>query len=67
MKEFILTEDDMNYLPLPKHTPYITEEGVVFTYQPYEISFYAAGAPTFTVPLSEMKPFLTQTALKMLE
>jgi len=66
LKEYILTDDNVNYLPLPKSTPYITEEGVVFIYQPYEISFFAAGMPTFTVPVSKMKPFLTQTALTML-
>lgn len=66
LKEYILTDDDVNYLPLPKNVPYITQEGFVFTYQPYEISFYAAGMPTFTVPVGKMKQFLTQTALKML-
>ncbi len=66
LKEYILTDDNVNYLPLPKSTPYITEDGVVFIYQPYEISFFAAGMPTFTVPVSKMKPFLTQTALTML-
>lgn len=65
LKEFILTDDDVNYLPMPTHTPYITEKGFVFTYQAYEITFYAAGMPTFTVPFNKMKPFLTQTALKM--
>ena len=66
LKEYILTDDDINYLPMPRHAPYITDKGFVFTYQPYEISFYAAGMPTFTVPVSKMKPFLSQTALKML-
>lgn len=66
LKEYILTDDDVNYLPMPRHAPYITDKGFVFTYQPYEISFYAAGMPTFTVPVSKMKPFLSQTALKML-
>ena len=67
LKEYILTDDDVNYLPMPKNAPYITEEGVVFTYQPYEISFYAAGMPQFIVPAEKMKPFLTQTALNMLK
>lgn len=67
LKEYILTDDNVNYLPLPNTEPYITKEGFVFIYQPYEISFYAAGAPTFTVPVDKMKPYLTTTALKMLE
>ena len=67
LKEYVITDDDVNYLPMPKHTPYVTKKGMVFIYQPYEISYYAAGAPTFTIPLKKMKPFLTQTAKEMLE
>lgn len=67
LKEYILTDDDVNYLPMPRHTPYVTKKGMTFIYQPYEISFYAAGAPTFTVPLKKMKPFLTHTAKELLE
>lgn len=67
LKECIITDDDVNYLPMPKHTPYVTKKGMVFIYQPYEISYYAAGAPSFTIPLKKMKPFLTQTAKELLE
>ena len=67
LKDCIITDDDVNYLPMPKHTPYVTKKGMVFIYQPYEISYYAAGAPTFTIPLKKMKPFLTQTAKELLE
>lgn len=65
LKEFILTDDDVNFLPLPNHAPYITAEGVNFIYQPYEISFYAAGMPQFVVPLSDMQRFFTVTAQRM--
>ena len=67
LKDCIITDDDVNYLPMPKHTPYVTKKGMVFSYQPYEISYYAAGAPSFTIPLKKMKPFLTQTAKELLE
>ena len=67
LKEYVITDDDVNYLPMPRHTPYVTKKGMVFIYQPYEISYYAAGAPTFTIPLKKMKPFLTHTAKEMLE
>ena len=67
LKEYILTDDDINYLPMPEYTPYITEDGIVFSYQPYEISFYAAGMPSFVVSLNDMKPYLTYTARKMLD
>lgn len=67
LKEYVITDDDVNYLPMPRHTPYVTKKGMVFIYQPYEISYYAAGAPSFTIPLKKMKPFLTQTAKELLE
>ena len=67
LKEYIITEDNINFMPMPRHAPYVTKKGITFSYQPYEISFYAAGAPEFTVPLKKMKPFLTQTARNLLE
>lgn len=66
LKEFILTEDDVNFLPMPQQPPFVTDDGIVFIYQPYEISFYAAGAPQFTLSLKKMRPFLKQTARQML-
>ena len=67
LKDYILTEDDVNYLPLPNHAPYVTKQGVEFTYQPYEISFYGAGMPSFVVSIGNLRPYLTATALDMLE
>lgn len=67
LKEYILTDDNVNNLPLPQNPPYVTEDGVKFTYQPYEISFYAAGMPEFTVSKADMRPFLNVTAKRMLE
>ncbi len=66
LKTYIISEDDVDYLPMPHHTPYVTQKGVVFTYQPYEISFYAAGMPEFAVTLNDMKPYLSVTAKRML-
>ena len=65
LKEYILTEDDVDHLPLPNAEPYITERGVNFVYQPYEISFYAAGHPSFVIPLRMAKHYLTSAARKM--
>lgn len=65
LKNCLLVEDDVNYLPLPRTAPYLTQEGMVFTYQTYEIAPYAAGMPSFTVPLSKIRPFLTATALQL--
>lgn len=44
----------------PAVTPWIVEEGVVFSYEPYEIAPYSAGIPTFTIPYSKIEPFLTE-------
>ena len=45
-------------IPMPQYPPYLTSEGLTFTYQEYEIAAYAAGRPTFTIPLSQIKPQL---------
>lgn len=65
LKEMLITDNDVNYLPLPTTAPYITDKGVTFIYQQYEIAPYAAGMPQFTLPLETIRPYLTATALKM--
>lgn len=45
-------------LPIPSLTP----EGVVFSFQPYEISCFAAGCFHFTIPYNSLKPYLTDRA-----
>lgn len=66
LKNCLLVEDDVNYLPLPRTAPYLSKDGMTFIYQSYEIASYAAGMPTFTIPFDQVKPFLTETAKKML-
>lgn len=66
LMEELLTVDDVNYMPLPKSTPYIDKDGIVFTYQPYEIAPYAAGVVKFTVPFSKIAPYLTATVKKLI-
>lgn len=56
---YTYTIDD---IPVPKSNPWITAEGIVFLYAPYEIACYAAGSPTFTLPVSEVEPYVTATA-----
>ena len=41
------------------------EKGVKFVYQPYEISYYAAGKPEFTIPYAAIRPYLTPQAVKL--
>lgn len=62
LKNCILTDKDIEYLPMPEYSPYITADGILFGYQPYEISFYAAGMPSFIVSFNDIMPYLTQTA-----
>ena len=49
-------------IPFPAWTPYPGEEGLVFTYQQYEIAAYAAGMPNFTIPYTDLLPYLTLEA-----
>ena len=54
-------------IPFPAWTPYPSEEGLVFTYQQYEIAAYAAGMPEFTVPYADILPYLTPEAKVLLD
>lgn len=49
-------------IPFPAWTPFPGENGLVFTYQQYEIAAYAAGMPNFTIPYDEILPYLTPEA-----
>lgn len=66
LKEYLLTDDDVNALSHPVADPYMTEQGVHFLYQPYEIAPYAAGMPAFTISYEDIKPYLTIGALKLI-
>lgn len=50
--------DDNNIIPLPACPPSPDANGLVFTYQQYEIACYAVGMPSFTLTWEELKPFL---------
>ena len=39
--------------------PGLSDESVVFSFQPYEIDCYAAGTFHFTIPYDKIKPLLT--------
>lgn len=67
LKDLLMTEASVDWLPLPVTPPYLTKDGVTFVYQNYEIAPYAAGMPTFTVPYSKIKPFLTYTVIKLIK
>jgi hypothetical protein len=42
--------------------PGLSENGMVFSYQPYEISCFAAGTFHFTIPYERLVPYLTARA-----
>lgn len=67
LKDMLLTESSTDFIPLPQFAPELGEDGVVFTYQPYEIAPYAAGMPSFIVPYDKIKPFMTVTALNLIK
>ena len=56
-----LSLENTYLLPLPATPPVFTKEGVLFTYQQYEIAAYAAGLPSFIVPYNEAKSLMNTT------
>lgn len=61
--DYFFTEDGS--FPLPVWDPSLSEEGVVFTYQQYEVAPYAFGMPSFTVPYDKISAFMTPEARKL--
>ena len=53
-------------VPFPAWAPCPGEDGLVFTYQQYEIASYAAGMPNFTIPYDDLLPYLTPEAKAIL-
>ena len=61
-----LSLENTYMLPLPAAPPVFTKEGVLFTYQQYEIAAYAAGLPSFIVPYDEAKSLMNTTGKNLL-
>lgn len=64
-EELVSFGGSIDDLPLPDSEPYMTKNGVTFIYQPYEISYYAAGRPEFTIPYDVVRPYLKPQAMKL--
>lgn len=60
LKDMLIIETDIDHLPLPQFDPFLTDQGISFIYQQYEIAAYAMGLPSFVIPYDKLKPFLTQ-------
>ena len=65
LTEYLFVSDGI--IPLPAHAPYLAADGVHFVYQQYEIGPYAMGMVSFTVPYDEIKPYLTEEALRLMQ
>jgi len=61
---------DEYLLVSPEHVPIgnvsLTANGVVIMYQPYEIAPYAAGLPEVVLTFEQVRPFLTQQGLALI-
>lgn len=64
-EELVSFDGNIDELPLPDSEPYMTEKGVTFIYQPYEISYYAAGKPEFTIPFDVVRPYLKAQVIEL--
>lgn len=62
--DFLFAEEksDLNHLPLPGNSPYLSDTGMVFHYTQYEIAPYSSGIIKFEVPFKEILPFMTDEA-----
>lgn len=64
LNDYLFIENGI--IPIPTFTPSLTDKGVHFVYQQYEIGPYAIGMIDFTVPYAEIKPFMTKEALELI-
>lgn len=64
LSDYLLENPD--YVHMPAEAPYPSAEGLVFTYQQYEIAPYAAGMPNFTIGYEQLMPYLTDKAKALL-
>lgn len=55
MERLMLRDNTSGEVPFPSTDPWITADGVVFCYPPYEIACYADGMPTFTISTNVVK------------
>lgn len=66
LMEHLMLWEEITQIPLPTWDPHPSADGLVFTYQQYEIASYADGMPNFTIPYEDVAPYLTPQAKKVL-
>lgn len=64
-KEMIF-EEDLNNHPYPNKEPFITDKGVRFIYQKYEIGAGALGVVDITIPFSDIADYMSEEALSLI-
>lgn len=62
-----LTLNDSFILPMPVTPPLFGKDGIIVTYQQYEIAAYAAGMPSFVIPYKKAKDMMNNTGKKLIE
>lgn len=63
LERYLLLEGET--IPLPGCI-YLSDKGVNFVYQQYEIAPYSAGLVSFTISVTNIRPFLTSEAAELL-
>ena len=61
-----LTLDDSYFLPMPVTPPLFGKDGIIVTYQQYEIAPYAAGMPSFVIPYNKAKAMMNNTGKQLI-
>ena len=65
LRNQLLKDNEYPLVPLPRCGPLFTTKGVLFQYQSYEITCYANGMPYFILPYEQLKPYMTETARRL--
>lgn len=58
LDEQLQIEEGVDNLPAPSWDPWLTPDGMVFSYGSYEIAPYSAGYPTAVIPITSIKHIL---------
>ena len=65
LRNQLLKDNEYPLVPLPRCGPLFTTIGVLFQYQSFEITCYANGMPYFILPYEQLKPYMTETARRL--
>lgn len=63
----LLDESELKAHPYPKKAPYLSKDGICFIYQKYEIGPGVMGEVEFVIPYSEIRPYMSDAALSVVD